>query len=473
MYYPRVRVVLRVPLLGSAFNRSVQAETRDTFTFDVSAEKVAVSMNDPDTADEARLTLAWDEAGVDPRLLGNANIEIYAADAGDAGPWIPKPSDRVFLGIVCDVECLRESDSIKVEILARDYLTLFLAQKPLAAEGIPSYTNTLTEAWRLICAHVGYYDYIQKRVVSTVELLSDTIEFRASPDRPDVDVIIGEFALERVARMGQLQVDRKSSDAWGVWRRCCDSLGLMTWIDGDSCVVATPKAYFEEEDDPIVFRWGDNISSMKEKRDLTSINGRGIHMTGFDSITYSTIEAFFPPRDGSLVPVRKRLPAQGNSKKAKAAAASLAEIADYEHMAYPYSATQESLELVAERVWHERSRQELVGELKTTEMVIYRASGEAVSIFDITHGDPILVSTDDDVAGEMRSKLTVSERMAFLIEKGINPDKARLLAEDAGFLSKLLSVFVIRSVDWELSDGNFSATITYVSRINPNNGSTD
>lgn len=475
--YPRALVGIRVPIMGNAFDRRRQQDDAETILFSVVPRRVSVSKNDFNQADEAHLTLGMEQAGVDPRLLSNANIEVFLTDAGSVETWQPKDSDRRFVGIVTRSRRRMSEAGMSVELEALDYTTMFLAQKPFGDTGMPKYSDTLAQAWERICDHVGYYDYDDGGIVSTVELLRDRLEFLGAEGTDAAgagiaDIPIGEFVLQRVRSKGIVQAD-PNADAWSIWRTICDSLGLITYIDGDRCVVATPSAYYEDEDDPIALRWGDNVEEMEEGRDHTAINGRGIHLTSFDPVSFSAIEAFFPERDDDRVPRRKRLKASGKTKKKKAATSGLVDIKQYEHFDYPYPATEEALATIAERIFQERSRQELRGHVKTSEMTLLRASGREASVFDLRHGGPVLVSFDTDVLDPVRRLESVQLREAYLREIGYQPQIARLLAEDAGFLQRLLPVFAVTGIQYEIEDEKWDVTVSYASRFDPNTGSTE
>src|SRR5581483_8512605 len=191
--FPRVRAALRVPVMGSAYDRRQQASDRNTITFGVVPKSVRIQKNDFNTADECTIVFGPDQAGIDPRLLGNAIVEVYIADAGATGTWQPRPADVAFLGIAVSARRTLDEGAPSMTLRALDYTTLFLAQKPLGDLGVPRYLHTLTEAWAKICDNVGLYDFEQRRVVSTVEMLRDSRELRGVDD-----LVIGDFVLERL-----------------------------------------------------------------------------------------------------------------------------------------------------------------------------------------------------------------------------------------------------------------------------------
>lgn len=462
VHRPRAIVRLNVPIMGSAQSRTVQATTRETVTIDVVPTKARLEKNGFNEADECNLTFQLDQSGVDPRLLGNANVAVVLEDQG-TGPEMGWRDNAVrFTGIV--VSCRRKMgpDGNSIEMRCLDYTHFFLKQKPLIPRYVPDLSQSLSGAWERICDGVGLYDYDRGEIASSVSVLRDRLEFRGLDD-----AILGDAAFERVRRNGKLQVS-PGTDAWGVWKACCDSLGLYTWIDRDRCIVSTASDYYTSGDTPI-FRYGLNVRELDEYRDLQGLSGRGIHLLSYDPIGGSTIEAFWPPRDEGIV-VKKRLPA----KQARMGGESLAPIQDYESHVYPHASvvTPEVLELAAERIYEERSRQELEGTLTTDDMRVDTLLDTGADMLDISHGDSIRVEIAQDAEGAMRSLATMQARQSYLTERGYDPNVAKLMAEDAGFLSRLLPVFVVKRVSHDFDGEKVGTSIDFASRINPN-GSTE
>lgn len=463
-YYPRAIVRLTVPVMGSIESRVTQAKSRRTITFDVVPKSVRVERTDFNSADACSISFNIDQ-GVEPRLLSNALIGVCIGDMRtNVGSYAWRDSDVRFLGIATSCQRRMDEGSSTVELRALDFTTLFLKQRPLIPKYIPDYSQTLTQAWARVCDGVGLYDYDRGEVVSSVAILRERIEIRGL----STDPVLGDAVLARVRKMGKLQV-QPGADAWSVWKACCDSLGLYTWIAGDRCIVSTAADYYSGPD-PIRFRWGLNLKSLEEGRDLSGLNGKGIHLTSFDPLSGTTLESFFPPRESGIV-VKKRL--QASTKRL--GLDSLAPVQDYESHVYPHAnvVTQDVLDLAAERIYEERSRQELEGTLQTDEMRALAASGAEADVLALAAGDAILVEIAKDVLDPMRLLQTTTARANYLIERGYDRELAQLIAEDAGFLSRLLPVFTVQKTVIDFDGDRVETSLSFASRINPNIGSTD
>lgn len=460
---------MRVPVMGTTSERIGQAKERTVVEFYSPVIKARVTRNDFNQADEASIEIPYNQAPVDPRLLSNAILYVYMGNAPGTGPWQPTPSDLRFVGIVNSVERNLDDQNKRISIKALDYTTLFLSMKPYpVATGAPTFSQSLRQAWATICDHTGFYDFTsaEGKITSSVSDLRTNI--KGIPDDDVLDRPLGDAVLSRIANLGAVQIPHEA-DGWAAWRACVDPLGLLTWIDGDTCFVAQAPDYYSAKN-PAVFQWGANVKMVNESRDVANLNGKGIHLTSFDPITGKTLESFFPDRDDSRV-VKKRL----NATK-KQGAPGLAPVTDYEHQTYPYHCTQDSLDAVAERVWEERSRQELEGRLSTSKMTVKAQNGDTdVDVLALKHGDQIVVALDQYALDEMRKLPTTFARSYYLLTRGFSASVAALIARDQGYLSRLLPTFVIKesTVDYDSSADSFNAEISFCSRINPSTGSSD
>lgn len=468
-WYPRCHVHARVPVMGTTSERYGQSTERTLIDFDFNVIKAQVTKNDFNQADEATIDINYNQAPFDPRLLSNLILYVYMANAPGTAKWQPLPSDLRFVGVGSMIERTLDDEKKTVSVKALDYTTLFLAMKPYPqATGTPKFSQTLRQAWATICDHVGFYDFTTSEGKLTSSVTDLRTNIKGIPDDSVLDRTIGESVLSRIAKFGQVQIPHEA-DGWAAWHACVDPLGLLTWIDADTCFVARAPDYYSGKN-PAVFQYGSNVRMVNESRDISSLNGKGIHTTAFDPLTGKTIESFFPRRDDPRV-VKKRL-----SASKKQGSPGLAPVTDYEHQTYPYHCTQESLDDVAQRVWEERSRQELEGRLSTSKMTVKAKDGKTdIDILSLKHGDQIAVQLDQLALDEMRKLPTTFARSYYLLQRGFSPSVAALIASDQGYLQNLLATFVVKEVtiDYDASAEHFETEVSFCSRINPNTGSTD
>lgn len=474
-YRPRALGKIRVPVMGTTSTRLGHAGDRTTVEFNFPIVKCRITKNDFNVADECTIDVSYDQIGTDPRLLSNAILNVYMGDAPSSSPWQPTHDDLRFVGILQTPERKLSESERTMTLKAVDYTSMFLAMKPYPVDtGTPKYTMTLRQAWQLVCDNTGFYDFTtgDGKITSSVAELRDSI--KGVPDDSILDEPIAKGVLSRVAAIGHVQVV-EHDDAWSVWRHCCDVLGLLTWIDADVCYVSAASDYYSSKD-PAVFVYGLNVKEASESRDVASLNGKGMHLTTFDPLSGHTLESFFPHRNDSRV-VKKRLNAtkSGTSPKARVGVPGLAPVTDYEHQVYPYPCNQASLDEACERVWEERSRQELEGRFQTGEMSVKSAAGKDVDVLAIKHGDQIVLKLEQVALDEMRRQPSLRAKVGYLVGRGFNVSTATLIAQDQGFLQGLLDTYFVRelSIDFDAQAEQFGVEVAYCSRISPNTGNAD
>ncbi|HEX9621811.1 MAG TPA: hypothetical protein VF989_16815 [Polyangiaceae bacterium] len=445
-YRPRMVAFLTVPVMGTDAERKRQARSEETLQLTVHPSSVAIERNDHNEADALRMTCDWLDAGVDPRLLDDAIVQVHIDNADEFGRWRPTAANVRFIGIVNEVDVKRRlDDAAVVEIEARDYTSLFLDAKPFHPAGVPSYSQSLEEAWRQIVR------YTPDPEQPSAEVLADNLVFQGvSPS-----VRLGDAVAERFRKLANVPT-KPDTDAWAVWQQCVGMLGLISYIELDRCIVTTATNYYTERDAPL-FVWGRNLTEWGEGR-VSRFAGVGVGITSFDPETGTTLEAVFgePER-------RKRTRAKTISGSGAAR-----HTANRRYFSVPGVSNQEMLDRIARRVWEEMSRQELEGSCTTDEMRVQTENGAGFDVLSLKAGDSVVVQTDPQQRQILGSLPTHAARVRYLTElKGYNPDTAELIARNIEDLAKLKSKFLTKRVRIEVSpaDETFSVAIDYINRI--------
>lgn len=456
MYYrPRCAAFLKVPIMGSRAQRIKQERATDMQEIFAIPTRLSVVQNDHNHADECSLTLDWTVAGTDPRMLDDAVVEVHLANASELGTWSISRETCRFIGLAKDIDASRESANPgTVELSCVDYTTLFLAAKPFGSSGVPSLDMSLEEAWRKIVSQTP-----------GAEVLADRLRFEGLPNVPKLSSAVSE----RFAKLAKVAT-RPETDAWAVWQQCVGMLGLISFIRLDECIVTTATNYYTEKDAPVL-KYGVNATSCKENR-RSDIAGVGIGISCFDPITGKTIEALYPPKGKDAK--GNDVHAKRAAKKAAAAAKALGNaIASQEEkrewFSIPGVTNPEMAQIIAERVWEERSRQELEGSTSTGEMVVETESGKPFDMLGIHAGDSIRVEIDSGLRQSLGSVGSKAAQVAFLKERGYSEDVARLIIANMENFSDLDSKFIVRTSTTQMElhpdGGTFSIDIVYVNRI--------
>jgi len=466
-FRPRMLATLSVPLIGNRQQRINQEASTASQLLIVRPKSVRIERNDHNHADSCTLVLDWTEAGVDPRLLDNAVVEVFIDNADLDGGWDPTEANCRFIGLTKDITANRDTeDTAEVTIECLDYTTLFLEAKPFGSSGIPKYSMRLDEAWRTIIAGMrpklydseGQWDG-KSFGKSPAAALENRLVLQGLVTFPELRKAVSD----RFAKLAYVPT-KPDTDAWAVWQQCVGMCGLISYIDGASCIVTTATNYYTESDSPKLI-WGENITEWSETRH-SAFAAKGVGLTSFDPIAQTTIEALWPPAGDERV-TKKR----GAQSKKPLAQESLHKREEREWFAYGSVHNQEQLVEVAKRVYEERSRQELEGHISTAYMMIPTESGTDFDLLDLRAGDSVIVSVDP-LDAQLLARLPIDQQRAYLEDRGYSEDVALLIIGNISNLGLLSSKFLTKSVTTELSvdgedGGSFSVDIDYINRIQP------
>lgn len=480
VYAPRMAARIFVPALGVPSARMAQQSTTQVFKLDVRPVKARWVSNPYSEADELELTMTQDESGLDPRYMKSAEVYFWLADSDWSVPFVPIPGAQRFVGIARDIgREFAESSGKMVTIKAQDYTCLFLEMKTYPASQLPRYTDTLLTAWQRVCDNTGYYDLDTRVIQSSVANLRDRIVFQGGVQG---DRVLGDSVPPRIAALGHMQA-QTGTDAWAVWRTVCESLGLITFIRGDQCIVTTATDYFTASDPPL-FVFGQNVLELRENRDLGQVSGKNVCVRSYDPLSGTSLESLFPSPTSALAVHKKKIGA--SAKKAP----KTVQTQDYEIIDLPFPvADQGVLDDISERVWHERTRQELHGDLTTREMSISTVSQSAIrgasstglktvaagrqnfDLLTLQAGDQIQIQIERSALDAVQGLTTLGQRIAALTARGYSDDMANFIASNLDSIDTLPAQFLVHSVEVEVDiptgteNGSYSCKVDFLNRV--------
>ncbi len=489
---PRVAVELNVPNVGTPAERNALEAVDDVTKLSIRPYKVRIEYNNHNAADECSIECSIDDAGIDPRFLRNAEVYVYMEDigysSGDIVPAVGRGDLRTgnlrFLGIVTAVERMLSEQSKHVVIRAQDYTCMFLAHKSgFSPRFQPHYSDTLASAWAKVCDGTGYvtFDKFPPGIVSTVAALRNRIVF----EPPSLAALtLGSAVSPRVALSNAAfpLPHAEGCDAWAVWQHIVGSLGLISFIRGSQCVVTTATDFYSGDDPPRMI-WGLNIAEIHETRDQNAVSAKNICIYSFNPFTGSHLESFYQPK-GDITP-------KGRSKKKLGVSALGTGVTvraqDYEVFQCPMAISdQATLDRYTERVWHEHSRQELHGTLKTPVIAVWTNDDFAIgvttgnvsalppvppsfSLLGLQAGDRIRIEIDQAVYTVIQAMPSLAMRIETLIQRGYRPDMAQFICKNLSALQSVSPEYQVHAVaiDYEVADdaAKFEITIDYVNRV--------
>lgn len=451
LYKPRCRAHLSVPV----------------FTNDVRTPDRFIEMQPPIVsarwtrsnhleADALTLTFGQGESLLDPRLIKSARVSFWLWDA-QRGPLDPKDHLR-FTGIAVKAERSLSEDAGHVEMTFHDYTSMFLAMKPIPSAGIPTYSDTIESAWQRICDNTGWYDVEKGKIISSVAALRDNLV----ADPIILGRQIGEIVPERFRKIAA-PTPKQEGTAWDAWQYCVGSLGLVTYIDRDECIIATTTEHFEQTD-PVLFSWGKNIATINEKAS-PAYSQKGVMLHSFDPQTQRVIEAFYPPIGDPRIKAARAAarhargggPTENNTSQ------------DYEPFAYFSICDQRLLKERARAAYEERGRQEVEGTITTYEMRgVTAQSKREIDLLDLRAGDAIQI-THDAAASIVEGIEGADAKVRYLVDElGYDEPAARLAVESfAAASGKLAPVYHVKSIDVELTPDAFRVDVRYHNLIRP------
>lgn len=448
-----------MPSLGDRQARLREEEDDSVTTLALNPTKFSFERNDHNAADTLHVTIPLKDAGLDVRLLQNAVGVFYLANADEQGRWQPDPKNARFAGILTKpTRSMPEEDSRTFEMEFLDYTTLFLEAKPFGTSGIPKFSMSLAEAWRTVVSQTP-----------GAEVLADRLVFRglAAPGP-----VLGTAVAKRFSKLGRVPT-KPRTDAWAVWQQCVGMMGLISFIELDTCVVTTTDAYYTNKTPPRLIM-GLNVRSMTEHR--TPFFRKGIGLTSFNPATGETVEALWPPLGDPSIQKKtikaKKVKATAKSSTPKSDPAVTARNnEDREYFTYEATSDPALLTAIAKRVYEERSRQEVEGTISTCEMQVEAVNGTDFDLLTLGSGDNVrieLAQADKSMLMSMKLEGQTTEQMAsYLVAKGYDHDVALLMAKNVAQLFTLNPVFHVKKVATSADGdaGEYAAEITYCNRI--------
>lgn len=450
VYRPRWLLRLTVPVWRSGDWTYI--------TFDVVPTRVRLELNDHNHADALDVDLDLAGSGVDPRWISGATCALYLGSADEDDVWEATDANLRFAGRAVKVTRSLRAESIRVEKTFHDYTSFFLLAKPVATDGIPLYSDTLTDAWARLCAAIpiGGIDQVAGKGRSGVDALKDNLLF-VGLNAPGP--VIGSAVAQRFRKLGKVPV-KPGVDAWAVWQQVVGMMGLISYFDLDRCVVTTATDLFTLGNAPQIV-YGRNLLEMSETRN-NDRGLRGVGITSYDPLTGKSLEAIYDPLAGKRKPLKK---SKGKSKSAAPASEEI------DYFQIPGVTSQEQLEAIARRAYEERSIQAVEGSVTTADMTAETTRGDEFDLLDLRPGDSVEIRlADADDISILQSVGFINQRVSFLVEeRGYSPAVAEIVARNVDRLTAASSLFYVKAVEITAEatedGGSLRVRIDYMSKI--------
>lgn len=414
-------------------------------------------------ADELTVTIGWKEGGVDPRTVKNARCGFWMWDSNRED--FDREKHLRFTGIGKKVHRRLSDQGWVVDITFHDYTTLFINNKPMKSSGMPSYSDTLRQIWERICDNTGWQDPNTDRIISSVAALKPNLIFKDElAIKGWEERTLGEIVPKRFHAIAKPQ-PKSGASSWDVWQWCVCCLGLISYIDRDTCVITDTTEHYSAEDAALAI-YGDNIHSLEESVD-TDITLKGILLKSFDPLTGRVLEAFYPPPGDERLKARRA--AVGKRSEEGATVTANEQSADYEEFNRYDITDQAALDRAAREAYEERARQEIEGSFKTAEVTLYTKTGDPVDIFDLRAGDAIRVELRPGLRDLLENVAKTSTwgdgsavQIQYLVsELGYDEDVAELIVANMKDREIRSSVFHVKSIEVDYGPDKFEVDVKY------------
>jgi len=445
-YKPRARVQINT-LKGGSRTEGV--------TIEIIPIELRWRKNNHHIADELDITIDWAMSGIDPRIIKNARVSMYLWDANQDGEE-PDPDKHLrFTGMVVTAHRRLSESGWVVELKCHDHTTLFIHNKPLRTAGMPEWTDSLKTIWTRICDNTGWKDPKNGKILSSVEALKDQLKF--IPEELG-STPLGKLAPSRFGRVGK-PTPKRGASSWDVWRWCVECLGLITYIEKDTCVVTTTTEHYTAKTAARML-YGHNIHTFEESADCEMAT-KGILLKSFDHNTGRVIEAHWPPPGDERL--KQRRAAVGKKSDGGTTVTANEQSGDYDEFNMYSIQDQAALDNFAQYAYEERSRQEVKGSFHTSEMIVQDKDNNDIDILSLRAGDAIAIEMEVDINRDLLMALPDEDQRAdFLVDKyGYAQSVATLIAQNLNANQLDVIIYHIETMDVELKPEVFNIEIKF------------
>jgi len=410
-------------------------------------------------------------------------MTVYLAAPGTVDGDVRTDANRRFVGYVDEMEQTQDEHGPVVKLKARDLSALFRDFKPVPTAAAPTYGDTLSAAIQRIITVVPNTTDAAGNSVVTLALTLDAFAFDAR--------VLGASAPRR-AQTARVQLpnanDPHAGNAWAVIEHCAGLVSQLVTMDLDEIVIMDPPQTFAGTSPTVAkFVFGDetaNLLKIERTRKFVR-NRRGILATSYDPVHRVVLRSVFPPDNqlptlhrpsGTIggspnVPTNRTATLGGTRfhrprvRSATSRATNRARqhhgppVPDREPVAAPAGiASQEMLDLYAQRVYLERDRQEIEGKMVcpvwTDDLLALRnADRFELQVNPALESELFGTAENDAAAVDLLSRRLL-----------IDPDTLRVLIRATR--AQESNQFYLRSITFDYQhDGQSSANIEFINNI--------
>lgn len=450
VFYPRAYVSMSVTLEGT-----------DELDTGIIPTRASVTLRPHNQASEAVVTVLGSALPFDPRQIAGIFLTLFIGSVSTVDEDVNQQQFLRFVGFSDEMEDKRDDKGPVVELKARDMSAILRDFHPLPATAQPSYSDTVGDAINAI--------------------LSATPGASGRITLADGDLTSRQLSTAVPSRSQQAKVNLPPNcTAWQAVEHVAGLVSLLVSVDKDQIVLREPTAVYQNTDDPqvtLVFG-GSSANTISVNRTKKFVrNRKGVRITAYDPTTRTTLTSDFPA-DADLLPTRRppshvggsSTRAGGSSRSRRSttisqgsgsnagSSSSSSNTPERDVFAAPQGIhTQDALDSYAQRIYTERSQQEIEGTIVTPVWT--------QEILALKNASRFKIQIDPDLAAELRNTSDEQAAVDLLTARlDITDDAARALIRAS--LNQPTDQWYARTVTMEFdADGVCQTSIDFINLI--------
>lgn len=435
-------------------------------------DQVTLTLRQHHQASECEVKVVQSALPFDPRRINSVFVTVYLA----AMPTVAKTSENDqyikqekfirFVGYADTMEVERSIKGPMVSMKCRDLSSVFRDEKNLVVRKITDSTGKVTNKIDPIPRYVDSASSVAKNMSAWTGFTSDQLEILDHSTNKRASKPLTQGTNFR-GQKGRIPI-KNGSSAWDVIEHVAALSATLVNIDKGSLVFRDPAAAWSDGSTapPKVdyrFVFGDqnkdgsrnSARSIKLKKKFLR-NRKGVRLVAWDPDKKRRFESIYPV-DSELAPKKR---AKLDAKHQEDPSATNKDVMPPDRDIFTIGDLginkKPLLDDLAKRIYTERSRQEMEGELETA---IWDDG-----LFNLKNGSRIEISINPALEAELNKIDDINSQVEFLSRRmGLNRDAAYTLL--VTFKAKDTDIFYVRNITYEWTPKGASAKIDFITLI--------
>jgi hypothetical protein len=412
-YHPACRAVLGVILEGFGGPDS------QPLIVPCNPTSARVSRNAYRQADSWSLTCDARDLPFSPTQIKTGQVQLYLYQTN--GLEVPPRSvlpEPTIVGLFDETSISYDDSEQTLTIEGQDFTSLFLAKQWKVTDRVPT-GRPLSVVLEELIREVD-----PPRGAGTGFL---QLDYRAAQDP-----IVGGTGEPKRKRKGKGILPKKGENYWAVMTDTCTRYGLILFVEGFNVVATTPRARLTDQDPSLLrMAWGQNIQHLSVSRRMGKERTPQIKCVSWDEHLQRVAEGSWPTK----------------AKQAKTGIGT--DFTDVQVFTLSGLWNEDQLRRCAEAIYDLRAMGEQKVVIKTADLRDLRAK----DLLDCRAGTPLLL-VFDPFDGAHLAAMSVGQRAAYLVGRGLHPRVASAIATNTELLIAFRKPYRVRECDLDFNVDN-------------------